>query len=209
MAKGNYQRDAIRITAIISLAGSGTVAVGAGPCPRSPASALDRGVGEHSDGSPVGVDDADPKSRAAFDDVLQDLDVHGQARVRGWLLPACRVLPPGSPRLRHRPCLVCALSLSGMPEGCRKLVAWQVEKGRTLVIRKIVGRFDDDLDRRLSCVHSDGDFSIPEIDLVAPAPKDSVCHVRPLSGRNSREELCYSIPSPSSKKHPRIELQAA
>ena len=99
-----------------------------------------------------------------------------------------------------------------MPEGCRKLVAWQVEKGKTLAIRKIVGRFDDDLDRRLSCVHSDGDFGISEIDLVAPsigAPKDSVCHVRPLSGRNSREELCYSIPSPSSEKHPRVELQPA
>jgi hypothetical protein len=36
-----------------------------------------------------------------------------------------------------------------------------------------------------------------------------VCHVRPLLGRNSREELCYSIPSPSSKKHPRVELQSA
>jgi hypothetical protein len=78
-----------------------------------------------------------------------------------------------------------------MPEGCRKLVARQVEKGKAFAIREIVWRLDDDLDRRLSCIHSDGDFAVPEIDLVAPsigAPKDSMCHVRPLLGRNSREE---------------------
>jgi hypothetical protein len=56
-----------------------------------------------------------------------------------------------------------------MPKGCRKPVARQVEESKAPAISKIVGRLDDDLDRRLSCIHSDGDFGIPEIDLVAPS----------------------------------------
>ena len=67
-----------------------------------------------------------------------------------------------------------------MSEGRRKLVVRQVEKGKALAIREIVWRLDDDLDRRFSCVHIDGDFGIPEIDLVAAsisAPEDGMCHI--------------------------------
>src|SRR6516165_10897922 len=52
------------------------VAVGGSPSLRGPSSALDRGVGEHSNQPPVGVDHAD---FVPFDWVLHDLDVHCSA----------------------------------------------------------------------------------------------------------------------------------
>ena len=57
------------------------------------------------------------------------------------------------------------------------MLAWQVEKSKALVPREIVWRLDEDLDRRFSCVHFDGDFGIPEIDLVAASvspPENSI-----------------------------------
>ena len=100
-----------------------------------------------------------------------------------------------------------------MPQSGRKLITRQVEKGTALAVRKIVGRLDDDLDRRFACIHLDCQFRVPKIDLVAPsigAPENSVCHVANCN-RNLRcglpvEELRYSVPSPSSKKHPGIEF---
>ena len=47
---------------------------------------------------------------------------------------------------------------------------------------------NDDLDRRLACIHLDCQFRVPKIDLVAPsigAPENSVCHVAPCN-RNFR-----------------------
>ena len=49
-------------------------------------------------------------------------------------------------------------------------------------MREIVWRLDEDLDGRFSCIHFDGDFGIPEIDLVAASvspPENSMCHVCP------------------------------
>jgi len=70
-----------------------------------------------------------------------------------------------------------------MSECRRKLVARQVEKGKSLAIGEIVCRLDDDLERRFSCIYFDGYFGVSEIDLVAAsvgAPKDSICHVYPF-----------------------------
>src|SRR5262245_21991656 len=91
--------------------------------------------------------------------------------------------PPGrNTRLRHWPCLARTLSLGRMSEGGGKFVARQVEKGKALAIGEIVWRLDNDLNRRFSRIHLDGDFGIPEINLVAAsisAPEDSMCHVCP------------------------------
>jgi hypothetical protein len=68
----------------------------------------------------------------------------------------------------------------GHPVQAAQLRARQVEKGKAFAIKEIVWRLDDDLDRRVSCVHIDGDFSIPEIDFVAAsisAPENGMCHV--------------------------------
>ena len=66
------------------------------------------------------------------------------------------------------------LSLGGMSEGCRKLLAGQVEKGKTLATREIVWRLDENLDRGFSCIDFDGDFGVREIDVPC----------LPLFGRN-------------------------
>jgi hypothetical protein len=49
------------------------VAIGNGPRPRGSAGDFDRGIGELSDGAPVGVDNTHLE---AFDGVLLELDVH-------------------------------------------------------------------------------------------------------------------------------------
>jgi len=57
------------------------------------------------------------------------------------------------------------LSLGGMSECCRKLLAGQVEKGKALATREIVWRPDENLDRGFSCIDFDGDFGVREIDV--------------------------------------------
>jgi hypothetical protein len=75
--------------------------------------------------------------------------------------------------------------LSGLPEGCLKLVARQVEKGKPFAMRrrKIISRLYDDLNRRFSREHLDSDFRILEIYLIAASigsNDDGVRHVGPL-----------------------------
>jgi len=77
--------------------------------------------------------------------------------------------------------------LSGLAQGCRKLVALQAEKGKPFAMRrrKIISRLYDDLNRRFSREHLDSDFRILEIYLMAAsigANDDGVRHVGPLFG---------------------------